>query len=215
MAYVYIIKNDINDKVYIGKTNFSIEKRWKEHLQEASKHRVEHRPLYYAINKYGADHFYIEKLEECSVENSSDREIYWIEFYDSYKNGYNATLGGDGKTYLNYHKILKLFDETQLSQKDIANQCNCSVDSVRNIVNIYRDNVNWYERTNNSLKEKMIQSSVSVMCIEENKVFSSTMSACKWLMEKGKKKNVNGRTHISAVCKGKRKTAYGYHWKYV
>ena len=39
MAYIYVIKNDINNKVYIGKTNFSIEKRFKEHLKDCTKRK--------------------------------------------------------------------------------------------------------------------------------------------------------------------------------
>ena len=30
----------------------------------------------------------------------NEREKYWIEYYGSFKNGYNATLGGDGKAYI-------------------------------------------------------------------------------------------------------------------
>lgn len=37
MAYIYKIENDINKKLYIGKTEFSIEKRWKEHCQDFQK----------------------------------------------------------------------------------------------------------------------------------------------------------------------------------
>ena len=46
MAYIYEIINDINDKKYIGKTEFSIEKRFKEHCRDAFKEGEEKRPLY-------------------------------------------------------------------------------------------------------------------------------------------------------------------------
>ena len=95
---IYIITNDINDKVYVGKTMHSIEKRFKEHCKDSKKERNEKRPLYNAMNKYGIKHFKISLLEECDSENAEEREIYWIEYYNSYKNGYNATKGGDGKT---------------------------------------------------------------------------------------------------------------------
>ena len=45
MAYIYQIINDINQKIYVGKTEFSIEKRFKEHCQDAFKGRNEKRPL--------------------------------------------------------------------------------------------------------------------------------------------------------------------------
>jgi hypothetical protein len=53
--------------------------------------------LYDAINKYGSENFSIEEVEECSPEVLNDREVYWIEQYGSFKNGYNATRGGEGK----------------------------------------------------------------------------------------------------------------------
>jgi group I intron endonuclease len=64
MGYVYIIKNKVNDKVYIGKTNLSVEKRFKQHIRECKKSRCEKRPLYAAMLKHGTDNFYIECLEE-------------------------------------------------------------------------------------------------------------------------------------------------------
>ena len=53
MAYIYVIKNDINDKVYIGKTQKSIQERFKKHIQDSKRKCCEKRPLYNAINKYG------------------------------------------------------------------------------------------------------------------------------------------------------------------
>ena len=41
MAFIYKITNDINDKVYIGKTLSSVEKRWKEHLKDSKNRRYE------------------------------------------------------------------------------------------------------------------------------------------------------------------------------
>lgn len=35
MSYIYKITNKINKKLYIGKTEFSIEKRFKEHCADA------------------------------------------------------------------------------------------------------------------------------------------------------------------------------------
>ena len=48
------------------------------------------------MRKYGIEHFTIEAIEECPINILSEREKYWISEFDSYHNGYNATLGGDG-----------------------------------------------------------------------------------------------------------------------
>ena len=49
MAYIYKITNDINDKIYIGKTLFDIEKRFKEHCKDSRNISNEKRPLYSAM----------------------------------------------------------------------------------------------------------------------------------------------------------------------
>lgn len=59
MAYVYKIINDLNNKIYIGQTSFSVEERFKQHLRDAKKDKVKNRPLYSAIRKYGPIHFHI------------------------------------------------------------------------------------------------------------------------------------------------------------
>lgn len=49
-----------------------------------------------AINKYGIENFTFEIIEECSEEQLNNRERYWIAYYDTYHNGYNRTVGGEG-----------------------------------------------------------------------------------------------------------------------
>ena len=49
------------------------------------------------MNKYGIEHFHIEEIEECDDNIVNEREVYWIKFYNSYHNGYNATYGGEGR----------------------------------------------------------------------------------------------------------------------
>ena len=116
MAYIYQITNDVNGKIYIGKTEFSIEKRFKEHCKDAFRPRNEKRPLYTAMRKYGINHFHIELLEE--TENPEEREKFWIEEKRSFKNGYNATLGGDGKKYIDYDLDFKVDSEYQIKILD-------------------------------------------------------------------------------------------------
>ena len=116
MAYIYQITNNINGKIYVGKTTKNnIQERWKEHLKDYKKPRCEKRPLYDAMNKYDSENFSIKELEECSAEEASKKEIYWIEKLSSFKYGYNATLGGDGKHYLDYDLIYSIYEQTKKS----------------------------------------------------------------------------------------------------
>ena len=127
MGYIYCITNLINDKKYIGKTIYSIDKRWRQHINDSKKNTCELRPLYKAMNKYGINNFTIKELEQCDDQLLSIKEQYWIDKYNTYQNGYNATLGGDGKIYLNYNKIIQTYQEVQNIAK-VADIIGCSRD---------------------------------------------------------------------------------------
>ena len=88
MPYIYKITNNINNKIYIGKTVGTVEKRWKEHIKDYKKRTCEKRPLYRAMNKYGVECFSIEAIEEVDDQILlNDRERFWIEYFGSFKNG--------------------------------------------------------------------------------------------------------------------------------
>ena len=91
---IYSIICKVTGKRYIGQTQQDLGKRWGQHIQESKKHSD--RPLYRAIQKYGVGMFQIRAIEEDILVNElSEREIYWIEQFDTYNNGYNATTGGE------------------------------------------------------------------------------------------------------------------------
>lgn len=95
---IYKITNQINNKCYIGQS-INIERRFKEHKNTNRTSKYLHR----AINKYGIDNFKFEIIETCSKEQLSDREKYWIKYYNSLKPyGYNLTDGGDGGNTFQY-----------------------------------------------------------------------------------------------------------------
>ena len=96
MAFIYKIENINNNKCYIGWTSKSVDFRWSEHKSDAIKIR-DNRKFYNAIRKYGVDSWNVTTLCEVnSNEIALKKEIKYIQLYDSYRNGYNATLGGDG-----------------------------------------------------------------------------------------------------------------------
>lgn len=76
---IYIIKNKINNKVYVGQTTVSIKLRFQNHLS-AARHGKDY-IIGKAIRKYGEKNFYVELLEECLKEELNDREIYWISYF--------------------------------------------------------------------------------------------------------------------------------------
>lgn len=118
LGNIYIIKNKINNKVYIGQTIKDINIRFYNH-KIASKY--EDTKFYRALKKYGIENFYIELIEQVPIEELNKREQYWINQYDSYKNGYNSTLGGDGVRLKDYNAIIlnwnKGLNLTQIEKK--------------------------------------------------------------------------------------------------
>lgn len=90
---IYCIKNLINEKVYIGQS-VDIEKRWHVHKSELNRNVHINEKLQNAWNKYGSLNFSFDILEKCEKDELDYFEKYYINFYDSYKNGYNKDLGG-------------------------------------------------------------------------------------------------------------------------
>lgn len=90
---IYKYQNKINGKVYIGQSN-NIEHRQKQHLYDSSQRSERATGVDVAIKKYGIENFDFTILEECPIDLLDEREIYWINYYDSYHNGYNRTPGG-------------------------------------------------------------------------------------------------------------------------
>lgn len=136
MAFIYVITNDVNGKQYVGQTVNSIKYRFKEHLR--NKEYFDY-PLYRAMKKYGTEHFSIEQLEECPIEELNNKEIYWIKKLNTYYNGYNATLGGEGtRTRADeYSEISKTYEKTQSLEKT-AKECNCSIGTIYTACQEYR-----------------------------------------------------------------------------
>ena len=213
MAYIYKIVNDINDKVYIGKTENSIEKRFKEHCKDAFRNRNEKRPLYSAMRKYGIEKFHIELIEKTNIPE--EREIFWINFYNSYLNGYNATKGGDGKILYNHDLILERL-KTSPFPCEVAKEFGCCVDIVSDIAK--NNQIITKNKANEIMKEKTAKkiSAYTKTTHEYVASFSSTAEAAKWCFENKKCSTLNSgvRAHISEAANGKRKSAYTYIWKY-
>jgi len=93
---IYKITNKINGKIYIGQTIKSLNARISNHISDAlaNKYNVH---FHSALRKYGADNFEWGIIAECDdIDELNRLEIYFIGWYDTYNNGYNMTMGGEG-----------------------------------------------------------------------------------------------------------------------
>ena len=224
MGYIYKITNDINDKVYVGQTQNSLNDRFSKHKYKAKECYFKQnykQPLYNAINKYGFEHFKIELIEECNNNDLSTREKYWINYYNSYEHGYNATIGGEGVTQYNYEEIYHELLNHNLSCAEIADKFGCCLQTIYNVAHSY--NINLYENHPNknfhnnysiSLQKPVEQYDKNNNYIQS---FDSINAASRWVYE-----NTNCPTLISAKNSIRRncnkpytnKSAYGYIWKF-
>lgn len=100
MGYsLYVHTNKVNDKKYVGITSQDVKKRWGYGgiNYKPDKGENPNRKFWNAIQKYGWDGFEHEVImENLTVEQAIEYEKLYILHYNSYKNGYNATYGGDG-----------------------------------------------------------------------------------------------------------------------
>lgn len=140
---IYLIKNDINKKFYIGQS-VDATKRFAQHKSEAQLHSNQ-MLIHKAMRKYGESHFSLIILEK-QIEDYDERERYWIKFYNSLQpNGYNICVGGKGtgagifhpsakiKTFEDLCCIYDLIKNSSLSFEEIGKKFNLSTTQISNI----------------------------------------------------------------------------------
>lgn len=163
--------------------------------------------MYRAINKYGIDKFKVETICECQINELNKKEMEYIKLYNSYKKGYNASLGGCGL------RTLELTDEeivnTYLSTKNINETCRIL-------------NTTHHRRIASTLKkhkiDKFEKEKILIDVYKNEKLvnhFESLVDAGNWIIYNNltKEKNVNSvasRIRKSIIVKEK---AYGYIFK--
>lgn len=124
MMGIYKFENNINHKVYIGQS-CSLENRYKQHLHNHKNPKLHdyQTKFYSALRKYGFENFtfsIIEQQEEYSKEELNNLERKWIEYYNSYEEGYNSNRGGEKVTERGEdHPMAKLTNEQVLQIKDL------------------------------------------------------------------------------------------------
>lgn len=206
---IYKITNQINNKVYIGKTLKTIEERFLEHIKDSSRICEEKRPLYNAFNKYGIDNFTISLIEKVKLDQLSSREQYWIQQYNSYSNGYNATIGGDGKQLYDYSLIVEQYLLNK-SVEELSQKFNCCKDTIYQALHLA--NIDLSHNVAKSCGKKLSAYKKNILV----KSFATRMEAVSWLQENNYTSSTN-RDNINAAigraANGLRKTAYGFVWK--
>lgn len=172
--------------------------------------------------KYGSSSFLYEVLSEkyyiskkLAIEDLNRLEIYYIGLYDSYRNGYNCTIGGDGVQGFNM----------SVSQKEHLRECNLgkklSASTKRKIGIASR---RWQNtpinrgRMSSIRKGRKNPNAIAAMTLaKERPILQFTMSG-EFIREfpsiKAAYEFLGKEGNITSVCKGRRASAFGYVWKY-
>lgn len=139
--YIYSYINKKTNNRYIGKTN-NIERRKREHESDSfNKESTTYHSMWAKkVREYGMNGFDFEILEVTDEKNWKEREMYWIEYYNTfYGAGYNSTAGGDSNENLSRslsdEQALELINllKTDMSVSDICSLFEVSETLVSNI----------------------------------------------------------------------------------
>ena len=136
---IYKIECLKNKKIYIGQSIHHFDDRYKNDVMNYTHNK----DLREDMIRYGTWNFKIDKV--IDVANSKDeldkKEIYWIDFYDSYYSGYNYTKGGQGKQEFSEEKELQLVADLWNNNplfitKDISNKTGYPITKVRKLLKL-------------------------------------------------------------------------------
>lgn len=185
-----------NDKTYIGITSIKINDRWRK-----GKGYISNPYFYKAIQKYGWGNIKHEILfTNLSKNEAEQKEIELIKYYNSNdsKFGYNISNGGNSNG--------KVSEETK---KKISNANKGMTPWNKGKKMSYEFCLKMQEiKKGKGLNQKLLDAiRKPVICIETNIRYES-------ILEASKNTNINF-SNIAQVCKNKRNSAGGYHWKYI
>lgn len=210
MSCIYIIKNTVNDLVYIGQTSRDMYTRWNEHLVcGKSGYRLKSK-LYRNMYNLGTENFYIELLETCSIENLDNREAYYISKYNSFNSGYNSTRGGKqyhGSTTEPEFLISLLNDYGTMSGWQICSKYNISEDYLYKLV-VNKDNKGMYDSQNTNNPIGVVKYTLDFDCI----CYYDTIQKALDSIGEYYNTTMSGYGRIKAACQ-KGNVAYGHRWQ--
>ena len=138
---IYVITNVQNGKQYVGQTTGTYQNRYKEHCWAMKDTNKKNLPLYAAFCKYGLDSFECSLVEKVPVSELDRREQYWIEKFNTFTDGYNATAGGQkNKSYYTEEErqhILEVWLDCDKNATVASDKLKCSRAVIRKIAQSY------------------------------------------------------------------------------
>lgn len=184
-GYIYKIINDFNDKVYVGQTSTSLEDRFARHCRDKVVGNKQEESIDYLIQTVGKEHFQIIEIEKVNIMELDSRESYWISYYDSYRTGYNRTLGGQGGRKFSESEILyalKLYSQNlPIKQIEIITGIDeTTIHKYKRFQNVPKREITEHQiqQAINNLKKATLAKQISIENTSLQKIYSSKKRLC-------------------------------------
>lgn len=194
MYYIYKIENLVNHKIYIGLTN-NIARRKSRHFTDLRCQRHDNQFLQKEFNIFGEENFSfsIEYQGDITEKEIGDKEKEYIQYYDSYRNGYNqneggnfgASNGGTKLTQSDIYNILAALEFMSRPGQVLSNMYNVSRTTISRIKKGI--NHNQYKEEYDKLPLEERQAIYKIFCdstnFKEEKYKSSLLKSKRHLTE--------------------------------
>lgn len=210
---IYKVSNNANDRVYIGASSKHLNSRRSDHLQKANK-GLEGK-FYEAIRTYGPDVFVWSVIDEASdIDELAQKEKYWIQHYNSVKNGYNSDSGGGFKKSIHQYDLdsrLWIAEYDCLQSEASASNTNRKYIS-RAALSVNKEYAGYlwsYEKheelpaAQDKRRRKVVQYDLAGNWLAE---FNSVADASRFTGV--------SKSYIAKVCRYERTVAKGFKWSY-
>lgn len=215
--FVYVHVNKINNKKYVGITSQNPSLRWGGNGFRYTRDR--HPKFNSAIKKYGWDNFeHIILEKELSYEEAITKEKYYIKLYDSFNNGYNSTLGGEGTIgHEPWNKSKnQIYNENTLLKMSESKKGNtyrrgkkCTDEQKVRISESHKGLVSGFKGRKHKDESNALQSKPVGQYTMDGELIKVYYGANKAAKETGL-----NQSKITLVCQGKRNQTGGFKWKY-
>lgn len=218
---IYKITNKINNKCYIGQST-NLKSRINSHKSMLKHNNESNVLLKRATEKYGYKNFEIEVIKYCVEEELDYYELYFIQYYGSYKRnkGYNIELGGNQNKHLSKEQIEKMRKTKKgklMGKENPFYGRKHTEESKKKISEAKKGNKGCLgrfmsEETRRKIGEANKWNRIKIVnCYTLDNVFLKTYHS---VAEAARQLNVKSSSLIAQCSRGKRKSAYGYKWKY-
>lgn len=235
IGYIYKYQNIINGKIYIGQT-VDLQARMSSHRNKA---KLLKNKFYNAVRKYGWANFSYEVIAQLQANSEQELtalldqlEVYYIDKYNSYHDGYNSTLGGHSNRGYKMSQEFREKCKNRVFSKETRNKMSISASNrvvseqtkwklreaaIKRNFSQYRD---IYRDKCNAAIKKSLAKSILQLDINNNLInqFDSIRDAAQYILDNISQKSSRAGLEKGLIrhCKNKSKKNqyYGFIWKY-